>query len=215
MEGCTRDLYKPISGIGAGLASITSGASTDRKMDSVIDAGGKLWATGDPIIVTDNNYKYGVFNGSCGTVHKIHEAEVIVRFDPKADVDERGVSSIKPGIDSDNDLSFSLAQVSKRKYDDDEKTDKELSTSLMDLAYCLSIHKGQGSQWKNTIIWLPPDKDMTRSNHVNRRLLYTAVTRAESMCIIVGNIAGYLHGIKTDIAHIPNNLHKRITHRAR
>ena len=55
-------------------------------------------------------------------------------------------------------------------------------TSLLSLAYCLTIHKTQGMEYENALI------PMTFSHYImhNTKLLYTAVTRAKNMCFIVG-----------------------------
>ena len=53
---------------------------------------------------------------------------------------------------------------------------------LLRLAYALTIHKTQGSEFRNVII------PMTFSHFImlNNKLLYTAVTRAKEKCIIIG-----------------------------
>lgn len=49
----------------------------------------------------------------------------------------------------------------------------------VDLAYCISIHKGQGSEFKNVILALPNVQNLTRN------LLYTGVTRAKDTLILM------------------------------
>ena len=53
---------------------------------------------------------------------------------------------------------------------------------LLNLAYCLTIHKTQGMEYENALI------PMSFSHYImhNTKLLYTAITRAKSMCFIVG-----------------------------
>lgn len=55
-------------------------------------------------------------------------------------------------------------------------------SSLLSLAYCLTIHKTQGMEYENALI------PMSFSHYImhNTKLLYTAVTRAKKMCFIVG-----------------------------
>ncbi|WP_228135613.1 ATP-dependent DNA helicase [Halarcobacter anaerophilus] len=55
-------------------------------------------------------------------------------------------------------------------------------SSLLSLAYCLTIHKTQGMEYENALI------PMSFSHYImhNTKLLYTAITRAKSMCFIVG-----------------------------
>jgi len=54
--------------------------------------------------------------------------------------------------------------------------------NLISLAYCLTIHKTQGMEYENALI------PMSFSHFImhNTKLLYTAITRAKSMCYVVG-----------------------------
>jgi len=53
---------------------------------------------------------------------------------------------------------------------------------LLNLAYCLTIHKTQGMEYENALI------PISFSHYImhNTKLLYTAITRAKKMCFIVG-----------------------------
>ncbi len=58
-----------------------------------------------------------------------------------------------------------------------------LSYALLDslrLAYCISLHKAQGSQCERIIIWL------SSTPMIDRCWIYTALTRAEKEIHIVG-----------------------------
>ena len=60
--------------------------------------------------------------------------------------------------------------------------DKTLSLSVVDLAYAITIHKSQGSEFEEVHTILPNDY----KNMLIRRILYTAVTRAKvRLCIYV------------------------------
>ncbi len=54
--------------------------------------------------------------------------------------------------------------------------------NLLNLAYCLTIHKTQGMEYENALI------PISFSHYImhNTKLLYTAITRAKKMCFIVG-----------------------------
>jgi exodeoxyribonuclease V alpha subunit len=71
------------------------------------------------------------------------------------------------------------------KFDDEERSALIYSRdelSELDLAYATTIHKSQGSEYDIVIVSLmESDTVMLRRN-----LLYTAVTRAKKVCIIVG-----------------------------
>ncbi|WP_137131166.1 AAA family ATPase [Rhizobium sp. FY34] len=49
------------------------------------------------------------------------------------------------------------------------------------LAYCISVHKAQGSQFKNVVIPVQPSANMDRA------MIYTAVTRATDRVIVIGS----------------------------
>lgn len=61
-------------------------------------------------------------------------------------------------------------------------------------AYCISIHKSQGSEFP--IIILPIDQSFRRM--LRKNLLYTAITRAKQSLIICGNEQSFLAGIKEE-----------------
>ncbi len=52
----------------------------------------------------------------------------------------------------------------------------------MDLAYAISTHKAQGSQWGTVVVPLSPGRLFDRA------LLYTALTRAERRVVLVGDL---------------------------
>lgn len=64
--------------------------------------------------------------------------------------------------------------------------DKEVQYPLeyaqnLTLGYAITVHKSQGSEFRNVIIAAEPNYIM------NRQLLYTGITRAKKRCILVGN----------------------------
>ena len=58
---------------------------------------------------------------------------------------------------------------------------KALSEEI-ELAYCVTIHKSQGSEFPAVIIPMYDSPHML----INRNLLYTGVTRAKSLVVLVG-----------------------------
>ena len=69
------------------------------------------------------------------------------------------------------------------RFDEDRVADYE-SGDLEDLepAYCLSVHKSQGSEFPVIVMPVTPGPPML----LTRNLLYTALTRAKSLVVLVG-----------------------------
>jgi exodeoxyribonuclease V alpha subunit len=66
-----------------------------------------------------------------------------------------------------------------------EETHAEYDLSDIDeiaLAYAISVHKSQGSQYPAIVMPIHP----THYLMLRRNLLYTAMTRAERVCVLVG-----------------------------
>ncbi|HBZ40593.1 MAG TPA: ATP-dependent RecD-like DNA helicase [Erysipelotrichaceae bacterium] len=61
------------------------------------------------------------------------------------------------------------------------------------LAYCISVHKSQGSEYP--IVLLPCVREY--SNMLTRRLIYTAVTRASKALILIGEPEAFAKGVAT------------------
>jgi exodeoxyribonuclease V alpha subunit len=60
----------------------------------------------------------------------------------------------------------------------------------IELAYCISVHKAQGSQFANVIM------PVTQSFNFDRTMLYTGLTRAVSRVVLVGSQAVLVRAIK-------------------
>ncbi len=73
-------------------------------------------------------------------------------------------------------------------------------------AYGITIHKSQGSEYKITI--LPMLKG--HSFMLNKKLIYTAITRAKEMLVIVGSKELIEKSIKKEIPNRQSTLTKRL-----
>lgn len=122
---------------------------------------------GMPIIIKRNDQIRKLFNGDIGLVLKI-ESEL------------RAVFSIENRL-----YSFAL----------DTLPDHEP-------AFFLTIHKSQGSEYNSIILYLPPvssyqSEDSEEIPILNRRILYTAVTRAKKKVILMGDYSTWKLGLET------------------
>ncbi len=114
--------------------------------------GGGVLRVGDKVMQVRNNYQKAVFNGDSG---------IVVAVDPEAP----GATVRYPEPDSDRDVAYSGREM-------DELT----------LAYAVSVHKSQGSEYPAVVLAMLTQHYML----LQRNLLYTAVTRAKRRVAVVG-----------------------------
>lgn len=83
------------------------------------------------------------------------------------------------------DVGYIIRQDAKHvvvDIDGQEFTFTESESRHLDLAYAISIHRGQGSEWPAVIVVVP---EGARPEFFNRNMLYTALTRGKRLTIIV------------------------------
>jgi ATP-dependent exoDNAse (exonuclease V) alpha subunit len=66
-------------------------------------------------------------------------------------------------------------------------TSSDSSISLLRLGHALTLHRAQGSEWDSVVVFVPSLPGRL-STWFNRRLLYTAVTRARRRLLVVGDL---------------------------
>lgn len=68
---------------------------------------------------------------------------------------------------------------------DDEKVAWYAFSELdeLELAYAITIHKAQGSEFDVVVMAVPPASNML----LTRNLLYTGMTRAKKLLVLIGN----------------------------
>jgi exodeoxyribonuclease V alpha subunit len=119
------------------------------------------FAVGDRVICTKNFAEEDVWNGTTGTISSVdHASNIWVRTD---------TPTRNPNETTD-------------AYRDEVKFTPEM-TRATNHAYALTIHKAQGSQYRKVVVvCLSRDHVM-----LSRPLIYTAITRAQKECIVVGD----------------------------
>ncbi|TGL17702.1 exodeoxyribonuclease V subunit alpha [Leptospira yanagawae] len=122
---------------------------------------------GMPIIIQSNDQMRKLFNGDIGLVVSINS-------------ELRAVFPIEDRL-----YSFAL----------DTLPDHEP-------AFFLTIHKSQGSEYKSILLYLPPMTalDVDAENNLsilNRRILYTAITRAKERVILMGDYQTWEYGLQS------------------
>ena len=90
-----------------------------------------------------------------------------------------------------------LTAPNKAVFEGVELTLDYADADKVDLAYCLTVHKAQGSQWKRIII---PMFNNTGSSFVERSMIYTAITRASEQVVIVGDYEAFAAAVGSETA---------------
>ena len=138
--------------------------SLNRKMLDILNphSDGRQWEINDRVLCCKNFAKKDLWNGDIGTVTSV-------------DVD----GNIWVNLDRSREGSQQVLCESEEK--------KQLK-----LAYCLSVHKAQGSQFRRVIVvCLKKNWQM-----MDRSLIYTAVTRAQEGCVVCGELKAFYGGIQ-------------------
>ncbi|NBJ68621.1 MULTISPECIES: ATP-dependent RecD-like DNA helicase [Clostridia] len=124
-----------------------------------------IFRTGDKVIQLVNQPEDGVYNGDIG------EVVAIFREEENTEQEEQLV------------IAFEDREVVYERKD---------YRNIM-LAYCISIHKSQGSEFP--IVILPVVRAYQRM--LRKNLLYTAITRSKQSLIICGDQNSFLDGVAT------------------
>jgi exodeoxyribonuclease V alpha subunit len=75
------------------------------------------------------------------------------------------------------------------------------------LAYAITIHKSQGSEYPICIIPIR----MSHYTMLKRNLIYTAITRCKNVCVLIGEERAFYTGVKTlDNKHRRTNLDEQL-----
>jgi len=131
-------------------------------------AGQNLARDGDRVIHVKNNYQLLAFNGDMGTV-------------VAADFGGLTQTDLAP-FDLEEDLASDTPPVLVVDYGDRYVAYKKQDCFELQLAYAITIHKSQGSQFPCTIIPVHAEHGFM----LTRSLLYTGATRAEKLLVLIG-----------------------------
>lgn len=122
----------------------------------------------DKVIINGNNYDKNIFNGTIGIIKYIDSTFV---------VDGEVVGEYVVDFEGVGDVRFTKSEMAK-----------------IDLAYAITCHKSQGSQWKYVVFAL----DYSSYVLLNRQLTYTAMTRASEALFMPVELKALQHSIETN-----------------
>jgi len=125
-----------------------------------------IFREGDKVMQIRNNYQMSWKMLDSSRRYVIDEGEGVYNGD----------GGIIKSIDENNETITVL-------FDDNRRVDYEFSQlDELELAYAITVHKSQGSEYTAVVLPIHSGPPMLLS----RNLLYTAVTRAKTLCVIVG-----------------------------
>lgn len=157
------------------------GTTRDQDLVRIALEDGTDLRVGARVLVTKNDYQRGVRNGDTGVIERMEmmrdkrnepRPKVFVRMDPDETTAREALAASINGDDVPETPLVEYSFVHAREQ--------------LVLAYAMTIHKSQGSQYPWIVV-------VCHSSHVrmlSRRLIYTALTRASEGVVIVGNREG-------------------------
>lgn len=126
---------------------------TQKQSPTFIEVASRIFRLHDRVIQRRNNYDLDVFNGDIGSITAINTLDMEVEVTYQNGNQQRIITYKK------NDLMD------------------------LELAYAITIHKSQGSEFDVVIIPIV----LQHFNMLYQNLIYTALTRAKKMAIFVGS----------------------------
>lgn len=141
---------------------------------------------GERVVCLQNNKDLGIMNGQTGTVYFLmpEKYKNTYRLSLQVDGQENYTEAFTDGMTFD--------QVKYTIYDDKDRRTKLYKYAMknnlnginyFDYAYCISVHKSQGSEWEKIVLF--DQRNSYQDDEAYARWLYTGITRAKSKLLIV------------------------------
>jgi exodeoxyribonuclease V alpha subunit len=156
--------------------------------------GAREFRVGDRIMVFKNNYDLETYNGDIGFV--LGTVEIAAKKDDDDDdFDDEPDEAVQTSLYSKAEMDLMVAadkpeqkpakmdRYLKVLIDDVEKCYPEKEAGNLQLAYCQTIHKSQGSEFPIVILCLVNQ----HYTMLERNLIYTGLTRARNMCLFLAS----------------------------
>lgn len=169
--------------------------------DCIQDSLKRKWCVGDRVVMLENNYDINVMNGDEGRILGIlrggKENGLLVGFDdgeeetnPLRLTTQEKIEEYVARFKGTNKINlFSLHSTTRGESFSARKT----NVGMLQHGYSITVHKGQGSEWPFSILYIPPECKSSRS-FLCRNLLYTGSSRGKRCLRIVGNLSTFYNG---------------------
>lgn len=154
---------------------------------------------------TINKTAQALFNPQ-PTPHKFRVGDLVMMTDNRYDIDVmNGQEGVVTGVGENIKVKFREREISFPLFTYDEDG---LSAELLVLSYAITVHRAQGSEWDIIIFYVPQD---AKDYFVNRRLVYTALSRAKKQVYYVGDSRSSYRGLCHGSSYRCNNLLVRLS----
>ncbi|MBN3534798.1 SF1B family DNA helicase RecD2 [Mycoplasma procyoni] len=171
-------ILAPIYGTHVGIDAINLFVQqllfTKRNAES-FEINGKTFYIGDKVIQNENDYKLDVLNGEIGFI------EHVIKFESKIDF-------ITVRFNEQKLIKYKPSEFAK----------------YISLAYCVSIHKYQGSESNFVIVLIFENY----KNMLTKKLIYTAMTRAKYYLRVIGEREAFNSSVKINDRERQTNILK-------
>ena len=185
--------------VAASTTSKSSSKSKNGRVRGSMEVAGEVFHAGDRVMQTMNDYDRDIFNGDQGVVTAIAESgnKLTVAYPMLLKGNKASSTSTRAGSGrrkrgANGSSSTAAADGDKDGVRHIEYTRSQVRDSLM-LAWCTTVHKAQGGEYPVVVLALSPEHRMLN----NRRLLYTGITRAKKLCILVSTEGTLSDAVKT------------------
>ncbi|MFR0608009.1 ATP-dependent RecD-like DNA helicase [Limosilactobacillus balticus] len=143
-----------------------------------VDFRGLTFRVGDKVLQLVNVPEKNIFNGDIGNITAIESGRTVGKKNESITVD----------------------------FDGNEVTYNRMEWNQLRLAYCISIHKAQGSQFKMVLLLVVRQF----SRMLQRNLLYTAITRAAEKLVLIGESYAVATSVENEAVNRNTSLVERL-----
>ena len=145
--------------------------------------GQRVFRPGDKVMQIRNNYNKNVFNGDMGRIARIDREEqaLVVQYPAEGLPVKRDDDLAAPGRGRNRPAPPIIPRPGGGNVIEVEYEFGELDE--LTHAYAVSVHKSQGSEFPAVVM------PLTTSHYLllQRNLIYTAITRARRLCVLIGS----------------------------
>ena len=156
-------MYRGIAGIDALNESLQAIFNPPASDKAEIKVRGKIFREGDKLLQLRNRPDDDVYNGDVGILVEIEKKE-------------------------DTGLPYDTLIVD---FDGQFVNYRTTEFDMLRHAYCISVHKSQGNEFKIVIMSVLPEYSIM----MKKNLLYTGITRAKQSLFILGDHSVFIHGL--------------------